>query len=181
MGRLNNITTQTRMNDKDYIILINPFKDKIFRVAKRLLVSVEEAEDATQEVLLKLWKLRHKFMDYNSPEAFAMTVTKNWCLDRLKSKQAQNLKIVHNNYEDGSQSLQKLIEVNDSLLWVEKHLETLPAKQKLIIQLRDIEQFEFNEIAKILNMTESTIRVSLSRARKLIREKLTKTHNHGIK
>mgnify|MGYP000026134733 CR=1 FL=1 len=169
------------MNEKEYLKIISPFRDKIFRVAKRLLISVEEAEDATQEVLLKLWKHRKKIKDYKSPEAFAMTMTKNWCFDRLKSKQAQNLKIVHNNYEDGSQSLQKLIEVNDSLLWVEKHLETLPAKQKLIIQLRDIEQFEFNEIAKILNMTESTIRVSLSRARKLIREKLTKTHNHGIK
>ncbi|MDB9955100.1 sigma-70 family RNA polymerase sigma factor [Flavobacteriaceae bacterium] len=146
-----------------------------------LLVSTEEAEDATQEVLLKLWNHRQKFKDYNSPEAFAMTMTKNWCFDRLKSKQAQNLKIVHNNYEDHSQSLQKSIEVNDSLRWVEKHMEALPAKQKLILQLRDIEQYEFNEIAKVLDMTEATIRVSLSRARKTIREKLTKTHNYGIK
>ena len=169
------------MNENEYLKIVTPFKDKIFRVAKRLLVSVEEAEDATQEVLLKLWNHRQKFKDYNSPEAFAMTMTKNWCFDRLKSKQAQNLKIVHNNYEDHSQSLQKSIEDNDSLSWVEKHMETLPAKQKLILQLRDIEQYEFNEIAKILDMTEATIRVSLSRARKSIREKLTKTHNYGIK
>ena len=169
------------MNETEYLKIVTPFKDKIFRVARRLLVSVEEAEDATQEVLLKLWNHRQKFKDYNSPEAFAMTMTKNWCFDRLKSKQAQNLKIVHNNYEDHSQSLQKSIEVNDSLRWVEKHMETLPAKQKLILQLRDIEQYEFNEIAKILDMTEATIRVSLSRARKSIREKLTKTHNYGIK
>ena len=169
------------MNEREYLKIVTPFKDKIFRVAKRLLVSTEEAEDATQEVLLKLWNHREKFKDYNSPEAFAMTMTKNWCFDRLKSKQAQNLKIVHNNYEDHSQSLQKSIEVNDSLRWVEKHMETLPAKQKLILQLRDIEQYEFNEIAKILDMTEATIRVSLSRARKSIREKLTKTHNYGIK
>jgi RNA polymerase sigma-70 factor (ECF subfamily) len=169
------------MNETEYLKIVIPFKDKIFRVARRLLVSVEEAEDATQEVLLKLWNHRQKFKDYNSPEAFAMTMTKNWCFDRLKSKQAQNLKIVHNNYEDHSQSLQKSIEVNDSLRWVEKHMETLPAKQKLILQLRDIEQYEFNEIAKILDMTEATIRVSLSRARKSIREKLTKTHDYGIK
>ena len=169
------------MNEKEYLKIVIPFKDKIFRVAKRLLVSVEEAEDATQEVLLKLWNHRQKFKDYNNPEAFAMTMTKNWCFDQLKSKQAQNLKIVHNNYEDHSQSLQKSIEVNDSLRWVEKHMDALPEKQKLIIQLRDIEQYEFNEIAKILDMTEATIRVSLSRARKSIREKLTKTHNYEIK
>ena len=169
------------LSESEFLLIISPFKDKMFRVARRILVSLEEAEDATQEVLLKLWKLRHKFRDYNSPEAFAMTVTKNWCLDRLKSKQAQNLKIVHNNYEDHSQSLQKSIEVNDSLRWVETHMEALPTKQKLILQLRDIEHFEFHEIAKILDMTEATIRVSLSRARKTIREKLTQTHNYGIK
>ena len=169
------------MNEIEYLKIITPFKDKIFRIAKRLLVSVEEAEDATQEVLLKLWNHRQKFKNYKSPEAFAMTMTKNWCFDRLKSKQAQNLKIVHNNYEDHSQSLQKSIEVNDSLRWVETHMEALPAKQKLILQLRDIEQFEFHEIADILDMTEATIRVSLSRARKTIREKLTQTHNYGIK
>ena len=181
MGRLYIITTQSTMNEIEYLKIITPFKDKIFRVAKRLLVSVEEAEDATQEVLLKLWKYRQKFKEYRSPEAFAMTMTKNWCFDRLKSKQAQNLKIVHNNYEDHSQSLQKSIEVNDSLRWVETHMEALPTKQKLILQLRDIEHFEFHEIANILDMTEATIRVSLSRARKTIREKLTQTHNYGIK
>ena len=93
------------MNETEYLKIVTPFKDKIFRVAKRLLVSFEEAEDATQEVLIKLWNHRQKFKDYNSPEAFAMTMTKNWCFDRLKSKQSQNLKIVHNNYEDHSLSL----------------------------------------------------------------------------
>ena len=44
------------MNEHEFLKITNPFRDKIFRVAKRLLVSIEEAEDATQEVLLKLWK-----------------------------------------------------------------------------------------------------------------------------
>jgi RNA polymerase sigma factor (sigma-70 family) len=57
----------------------------------------------------------------------------------------------------------------------------LPEQQKLIIQMRDIEEYEFEEIAKIMNMTEATIRVALSRARKTIREKMTITHNYGIK
>jgi len=169
------------MNEHEFLKITSPFRDKIFRVAKRLLVSIEEAEDATQEVLLKLWKHRQKMNGYNSPEAFAMTMTKNWCFDRLKSKQAQNLKIVHNNYEDPSKSLQKSIEINDSLHWIKIYMESLPTKQKLILQLRDIEQYEFNEIAKVLDMTETSIRVALSRARKSIREQLTKTHNYGIK
>ena len=93
-----------------------PFKDKVFRLAKRLLVSREEAEDATQEVLLKLWKNKTKMKDYKNVEAFSMTMTKNFCYDKLKSKQAQNLKIVHSNYQDHSVALQKQLETNDSLI-----------------------------------------------------------------
>ena len=110
-----------------------------------------------------------------------MTMTKNFCLDKLKSKHAQNLKIVHNNYQDNNASLQKQVEVNDSLSWVSKIMEELPEQQKIILQLRDIEQYDFNEIAKMLDMNETAIRVSLSRGRKTLREKLTKTHSYGIR
>ena len=168
------------MSESEFLIIITPFKDKMFRISRRLLVSTEEAEDAVQEVILKLWRNRNKFSDYKNLEAYAITTTKNWCFDQLKSKHSQNIKLVHSNYEDHTQSLQKSIEVNDSLRWVEFHMNSLPRNQKLILQLRDIEHFEFNEIAEMLDMNETTIRVSLSRARKTIREKLTQTHNYGI-
>ncbi|MEY8867945.1 MULTISPECIES: RNA polymerase sigma factor [Flavobacteriaceae] len=169
------------MTQTDFIKLVMPFKDKVYRLAKRLLVSSEEAEDATQEILLKLWKNKVKISEYKNVEAFSMTMTKNFCLDRLKSKQAQNLKIVHSNYQDNNVSLQKQVELNDSVDWVSKIMEELPEQQKIILQLRDIEEYEFEEIAKVLDMNETAIRVALSRARKTIREKLTNTHSYGIK
>jgi len=169
------------MTQLEFLNIVTPFKDKVFRLAKRLLVSREEAEDATQEVLIKLWKNKTKIKDYKNVEAFSMTMTKNFCFDKLKSKQAQNLKIVHSNYQDHSVSLQKEVELNDSLDWVGKIIETLPEQQKMIVQLRDIEQYDFKEIAQMLDINETAIRVALSRARKTIREKLTKTHNYGVK
>ncbi|WP_115461416.1 RNA polymerase sigma factor [Winogradskyella aurantiaca] len=169
------------MTQSDFVNIVMPFKDKVFRLAKRLLVSEQEAEDATQEILLKLWRHKENIENYKNVEAFSMTMTKNFCLDRLKSKQAQNLKIVHSNYQDHNVGLQKEVEVRDSLSWVEKIMETLPEQQKMIVQLRDIEQYDFEEIAKMLDMKETAIRVALSRARKTIREKLTNTHRYGIK
>ena len=137
------------MNQNDFVQIINPFREKIFRLAKRLLISTEEAEDATQEVLVKLWQKKNALNDYKSIEALAMTITKNHCLDQLKSKRAGNLQ--------------------------------LPEQQRIIIQLRDIEQYEFSEIAKIIDISEIAIRVALSRARKTIREKMLQTHNYGIR
>ncbi|WP_457610891.1 RNA polymerase sigma factor [Lutibacter sp.] len=168
------------MKQSEFLKTVMPFKDKVFRVAKRLLVSTEEAEDATQELFLKLWKNKSKLKDYKSIEAFAMTMTKNYCFDRLKSKQANNLKLVHSNYKEKNTSLDRRMELNDSVSIVHQLIENLPEQQKLIIQLRDIEQYEFAEIAEMLNLQPTAIRVTLSRARKTIREQLIKQHNYGI-
>lgn len=168
------------MNHHDFVTLITPFKDKVFRLAKRLLVSTEEAEDATQEVLVKLWDKKLGLEKYTSVEAFAMTMTKNYCLDQLKSKRATNLPIVHTNFTDRQPLMQQQLEDSDSLSWVEKIINELPEQQRLIIQFRDIEQYEFEEIAKILEMNETAVRVALSRARKTIREFMIKTHGYGI-
>jgi RNA polymerase sigma-70 factor (ECF subfamily) len=150
------------MDQHEFVTLVAPFKDKVFRLAKRLLVSTEEAEDATQEVLVKLWNKNNSLEAYSSVEAFAMTITKNYCLDQLKSKRAGNLKIVHNNFTDRQPSLQQQLEDSDSLSWVERVINTLPEQQRLIVQMRDIEQYEFEQIAKILEMNETAVRVALS-------------------
>ncbi|GAA4025739.1 MAG: RNA polymerase subunit sigma-70 [Flavobacterium sp.] len=168
------------MNQKEFMQLVNPFKDKVFRMAKRLLVSTEEAEDATQEVLVKLWYKNDNLDEYKSIEAVAMTMTKNYCLDQLKSKRAGNMRIVHNNFTDREAGLQKQVEDKDTWQWVERIMNDLPEQQKLIVQMRDIEEMEFEEISAILGMNESAVRTALSRARKAIRETMTKTHHYGI-
>ncbi len=168
------------MNQAEFLNIVMPFKDKVFRLAKRLLVSKEEAEDATQEILLKLWNNKEKMESYKNVEAFSMTMTKNFCLDKLKSKHAQNLKIVHSNYKDENTSLQRQVELNDSVNWVARIIEELPEQQKMVIQLRDIEEYDLEEIAEMLGMNNTAVRVTLSRARKTIREKLTKTHSYGV-
>lgn len=168
------------MNQKEFMQVVNPFKDKIFRLAKRLLISVEEAEDATQEVMVKLWNKNESLDEYKSVEAIAMTMTKNYCLDQLKSKRVNNLSIVHNNFTDGTVNLQQKIEAIDTWNWVEKIMTDLPEQQKIIVQLRDIEEMEFEAISKIMNMNEQAVRTALSRARKTIREKMIQTHRYGI-
>lgn len=168
------------MQQKEFIALVTPFKDKLYRMAKRLLVSREEAEDATQEILLKLWSKNETMDQYKSVEAFAMTMTKNFCLDRLKSKQAGNLKLVHSNYKDETVSVQRQLEAEDSVGWVERIMEELPEQQKMVLQLRDVEDYDYDEIAQMLDMKPTAVRVTLSRARKTVREKLQQKHSYGI-
>ena len=169
------------MNQAEFLNTVMPFKDKVYRMAKRLLVSSEEAEDATQELYLKLWRNRAKIGSYKSIEAFAMTMTKNYCFDRLKSKQANNLSLVHSNYKEKGLSLDRKTEISDSVSIVHELISRLPEQQQLIIQMRDVEQYEYKEISKILGIKPTAVRVALSRARKTVREQLIKQHNYGIR
>jgi len=168
------------MNQKEFIAVIRPFKDKLYRIARRLLVSDDEAQDATQEVLLKLWTNKEKLKNYKNVEAFAVTMTKNFCLDRLKSKQAANIAIkpIHNFRT--ANDLEKQLIARDSTRHIKNLIDELPEQARMIIQLRDVEQYDFKEIATMLDMKETAVRVALSRARKIIREQLIAKHNYGI-
>lgn len=168
------------MTQKEFLLNVLPFKDKVYRLAKRLLISTDEAEDATQELFVKLWSKKEEISNLRSIEAYAMTMIKNFCLDRLKSKQANNLTLVHSNYVSKDMALDKKIELENSVQIVKKLMNQLPEQQRIIIQLRDIEEYDYDEICEIVEMNQTAVRVALSRARKTIREQLIKTHAYGL-
>lgn len=168
------------MDQKAFLGIFFPMHDRLYRMALRLLVSKESAEDALQEVLLKLWERKEKLKNYDSPQAFAMSMTKNYCYDQLKLKQNNNLRIVHTNYEENNRPLEKQIEAKNDVELLNQQMNNLPEQQKTIVQLRDIEELEYHEIAQIMDMNETAIRVALSRGRKKLRECLLKTHQYGI-
>lgn len=168
------------MSELEFLKIISPFKDRVFRLSKRLLISEDEARDASQEIFIKLWQLKKKLHKYNNIEALSITMTKNYCYDILKSKRSANLKITHNNYTDHSISLQNTLEVRNSYDLVQDLISKLPKKQRIVLQLREVEGYSYAEIAEVLQINQTAIRVSLSRARKQLRKELKKLHDYGL-
>jgi len=166
------------MTVEKFKIEVLPLKHKLYRFAKGFFKSIPEAEDIVQEVLVRLWVRRESLGEYKSIEAFAMTVTRNLCLDRLKSKgyKTEELTIVHQQVSHITPY--NKLEMEDTFAKIQMILNTLPEQQRQIIHLRDIEGFEFEEIAEILNINLNTIRVNLSRARKRIKETLQNTYDY---
>lgn len=171
------------MTQNEFIKLTQNAHQPMFRLAKRLLISVDASKDAVQEVLMKMWEKRNELSHIKSIEAYAMQVTKNHCLDQLRLKSNQNLQLV---YSRKDESVEEDEEKNDRANWQNKQLikikaiiEGLPDNQKIVIQLRDFEGYDFEQIASITGMTEVNVRVILSRARKKIKEELLKKVNYG--
>ena len=88
--------------------------------------------------------------------------------------------LVHSNYKDESETVESDIEYKDSASILKRMMNDLPEKQRMIIQLRDVENYEYQEIGKIMNMEPTAIRVALSRARKTLRQNFIKKQNYGI-
>lgn len=70
--------------------------------------------------------------------------------------------------------------MENSVQLVKNLINQLPEQQRIIIQLRDVEEFEYDEICEIVKMNQTAVRVALSRARKTIREQLIKKHAYGL-
>jgi RNA polymerase sigma-70 factor (ECF subfamily) len=158
------------MDLHDFKIKVFPLKNKLFRLASRLLDDPEEAQDIVQEVFIKLWNRREKLDEYRSVEALAVVTTRNLCLDKLKAKKYPTERVENLKSDVPEPTMETKKEFTDLAEIIKEIIGQLPEQMKTIMQLRDIEGYDFEEIAGILGMTENAIRVNLSRARKKVRE-----------
>lgn len=160
---------------------ILPLNRKLLGFANRFMQDMDEAKDIVQDIYIKLWKMREELDKYNSVEALAMRMTRNLCLDKIKLKKTVKINgIIKEDSEEKNIANEKQEEIKIAVTRAKYVINKLDEPQKTIMQLRDIEGYDYEEIAQILNMNINTIRVSLSRARKKVREiLLTKYYNHG--
>ena len=168
------------MDLKVFTQRILPVQGRLFRMAQLFLRSREEAEDAIQDVLMRLWTNRQQLESYQSVEALAVQMTKNICLDRLKSHSKQKM----TNDTDMTMlytkdaSPYRELEMNDSNVLIHRLINELPDQQKLVIHLRDVEEYTFEEIEELTGLSVNNIRVILSRARQRLRENYLKENDY---
>lgn len=157
---------------------VNQLSRKLYCYAFRILQNQEEAEDTVQEIFIKLWKMGDKLNNYDSIDALAITMTKNHCIDQIRKKKIViNKDEIHQNYKDfildSPHEFMIRRESNEILHHI---IENLPGTYRDIIVLREIEGFSYEEIADKTDQNINTLRVNLSRARKMIRDEYNKHH-----
>jgi len=151
-------------------------KDKLYRLAFRLLQNVQEAEDAVQETMIRIWAKREEWGQWQSLEAYCMISIKNGCLDRLRK---QKLRSVPENkawdISSPDKDPQEKMMAKEMTIQIMKCMDELPQQQQLVIQLREIEGLSYNEIAEVLDMSLDQVKVNLFRARSAIKRSIIQT------
>jgi RNA polymerase sigma factor (sigma-70 family) len=155
-----------------------PLKNKLYRLAHRLLNHHEQAEDMVQETIIRLWTRKDRLEQYNSVEAFAMIIIKNMCLDFLRAAGHITTGFDDDTVIAAHATPHEITEMNDTMQLVHRLIAELPVQQKMIIHLRDVEGYDYEEIATILDMNMVAVRVGLSRARRRVRDALINTYSY---
>jgi len=168
------------MNVEEFKEEVFTLKDKLFRFSKSILLDELEAQDVTQDVLMKLWEMRNKLQAYKSIEALAMTTTRNMSLDKARKKNVR--------YRNDSALKENIVAVDfqnptenkETGAIIKTAIAQLDEPQRTIMHLRDVEELSFDEMVPLVGMSVETLRVNLSRARKKVREEIRKVMNYGI-
>jgi RNA polymerase sigma-70 factor (ECF subfamily) len=167
------------MKTKEFKERVISMTGRLYPMVARLLGNKENAEDAIQEVMIKLWERRKQLKNHPNLNAFIFLTARNYCLDLIKKKKLQQTQ-----YDWQTQLLAAEPEHN-TLEWrelkglIEGLLKNLPAQQRQVIILRDLDGMEFTEIAAFTDLRIDHIRVLLSRARKQVATELKKTYSYG--
>ena len=157
--------------------LLEELRPSSFAIAYRMLGSVSEAEDVVQEALLRLHSALEAGERIESPRAFLATVTTRLAIDWLRSARVRREQYVGEwlpepLLTDGRDDPARHAEMADSLsLAMLVLLESLSPEQRAVLLLRDVFDYGYDEIARIVGKSEPNVRQLASRARSHVEER----------
>lgn len=168
------------MQKEDFIREVMVHKNKMYRFALSYMRDADEASDAVQDVLLRLWETRQQLSEVRSLEAWCMTLVRNKCLDRLKRVE-RKLKVYQDDASPAVHPTSKtatpleVLEEKEKGTLIHDAVEALPEKQKAVFHLRDVQGYSYLEICDLLELDMNNVKVNIFRARKALKEALTQS------
>ncbi len=156
----------TQETFKDTVFIL---KDEMYRFAKRFVMSSDEAEDVVQDLMIRFWQKKEELGQFGNLKSYALKAVRNECLNRLKH---HDVKLGFADMQLHRSELYSM-EVNNLKEQIIGYINQLPEKQKMVIHLKDVEEYEIAEIAEMMEMEENAVRVNLMRARQKVKEQIS--------
>lgn len=171
-------------SDHTFLRQVHTYEDQIRTVARSYLKDRAEAQDVTQEVLLKLWK-HQETLDEDGVSSWLMTVTRNACIDKLRARQRRRDKIrVDTDGLSRAESPRRSPDTHAVTADLRDHvldaLDRVDDPYRRVVALRELQGLKYKEIAEALDMPLNTVKVYLHRGRKKLRKQLDRSLDQAV-
>lgn len=160
------------MNDLKEIWLT--LSGRFYRIAYYILDSQEDAEDAVQELYLKIFSGLKNMMDVRNPVAYGTTLLRNICIDRIRRRNAVRTEEIQEYIVSDTSGPDETSACRDALKFLLQEMEKLPEKQSRALKMRAFEGLEYQEIAKRMRLSQVNVRVLISIARKQLKRRMNR-------
>lgn len=159
--------------------LLRRYKNPVYHFAYRLCLNAHEAEDVTQEVFLRLHQYKDSYRPQGKFSAWLFSIAHNLCLSRLRRKKWWGLwprmpddpdELVEVASLDPSPDV--VVQDNEAASRVKECIQELPFLQREALILREYQNLEYQEIARILKKSLNTVKTLIHRARQTLKTKL---------
>lgn len=165
--------------------LIDKYKNLVFNLAYRMTYNLQDAEDISQEVFIRVYKSLSNFNPRYKFSTWLYQVTLNFCRDRFRKGKIPSVSLDAPLNKDDQKDLSSLIPDNENdpeeiFIEVEQTnfintlISSLPPKYREVIVLRHLRDLSYEEMSKILNISLGSVKTRLFRARELLKNKLQK-------
>ena len=163
--------------------IVKKYENKVYGIVFHMMKNQNEVEDLAQEVFLKVYKNLDRFKGDSSLYTWIYKITVNLCLDELKKRKNiiyldEKISVeegeIDKELPSNERSQEELYEDKELKENLHRCINKLPDKQKMMIVLRDIKGFSYDEMAKITNNKIGTVKSQINRARLKLKELLDK-------
>lgn len=169
------------MTPEEFRKTILPEGRRLYALAFRYLNSREEAEDAVQEAMMKLWEGRSRLDDHANHAAWCTTVTRNCCIDMLRKRK----KILFEEMDQAGVTVRSeassASDDREAARLINRIVSMMKEPYRSAVILRDIEGYSYEEAAESMQTSVNSLRTVLSRARRMIREEMKRIYSHGTR
>jgi len=153
--------------------LVQRYQRRVFNLVYRMLQQYEEANETTQETFLAAWQGLPAFRGDARFATWLYRIAYNCSLKQLEQrKRDKALQVALEAEQDNTKLVDTEMDVRDRQALVREHLSHLPAKYRIVLILRHLQDMTYEEMAEILTMPIGTIKTHLFRARNLLKERL---------
>ena len=165
---------QQQLTERQYApafeLLLEQFKDRVFRLAFSMMHNETQAEDVAQDVFVKIWKALPGYHGSASLSTWIYTITRNTCLTELKKRSTRPTVSLHEPEMEAVADTIPALQATDADAGAEMDVEALlaelPEKYRRVISLFYLEQKAYDEVAAMLGIPLGTVKTLLFRAKK---------------
>lgn len=160
-----------------YELLIRKYNQRLYRVAKSILWNEEEVEDAMQEAYIKAYQQLSKFEKRSAFSTWLTRILINECLmKKRKLKRMAEEDLGSANQPLDTMTPEKTTVNKELKGLLERAIAGLPEKYRLIFIMREVENISASEVRKVLGISDTNVKVRLSRAKEMLRDSLITTY-----